>query len=693
MDMDTDNVLQRVDACDLDYKFTTKDVEELQYPKASEGAIVAPTACKVVKVLVNEGMEVKKGQHMFSLDVDQVPLSELVKQHNAENSPMAGLDNKEDVLKRYGSFKKFDTVVDHSDHHFSAQSSSSTKQPKDWVDKIREEWTILAENLPETIFVRVYEDRIDLLRAVIIGPPGTPYHDGLFFDVYFPSNYPNSPPVVVKMHKKKIKKAAVKAPSRSALLFPSSEHEKVEVKKYLEEISGVSCSSIEDVLVEQGNNENSAMIVHCNEEDTLKRYENFKQFDTVVDHSDHLFSAHTSAVEKASRPKEWFDRISEEWKVLQEHLPDTIFVRVFEDRKDLLRAVIIGQEGTPYQDALFFFDVCFPSDYPYSSPLVSSHTGVLDIGQNQSTCGKVSWFLRKTTSILKKMWVPGTSNILQFLVYIQGLVLNAKPLFNGYTFMTDVVGQWRSLLYNENTIIKSLKTMVYTMKRPPKHFEFFVDGHFCKRARDILLACRSYTDGLQVGCLASGKNKTCSIKFRKDVTACVKPLVTEFNKRGACFILTVVGEEHMNGAPKKKRKVVVGEKVMMTVVEKEKRKRIPLRIEKILERSRSSRVGIFSIEDVSVDENNSFQMEGLAFKDVLRSYKKFSKFDIVVDHSDHFFSTESSAMNQLSPLKEWVDKIREEWRILTENLPGRKRKKANVARKLRVAEGQYCAQP
>ncbi|GJR54715.1 ubiquitin-conjugating enzyme/RWD-like protein [Tanacetum coccineum] len=195
------------------------DVEELQYPKASEGAIVAPTACKVVKVLVNEGMEVKKGQHMFSLDVDQVPLSsspfvklseekkseikkileqrlgELVKQHNAENSPMVGLDNKEDVLKRYGSFKKFDTVVDHSDHHFSAQSSSSTNQPKDWVDKIREEWTILAENLPETIFVRVYEDRIDLLRAVIIGPPGTPYHDGLFFDVYFPSNYPNSPPV------------------------------------------------------------------------------------------------------------------------------------------------------------------------------------------------------------------------------------------------------------------------------------------------------------------------------------------------------------------------------------------------------------------------------------------------------------------------------------------------------------------
>lgn len=48
----------------------------------------------------------------------------------------------------------------------------------------------------DTIFVRVYESRMDLLRAVIIGAEGTPYHDGLFFfDVFFPSNYPNVPPV------------------------------------------------------------------------------------------------------------------------------------------------------------------------------------------------------------------------------------------------------------------------------------------------------------------------------------------------------------------------------------------------------------------------------------------------------------------------------------------------------------------
>lgn len=53
-------------------------------------------------------------------------------------------------------------------------------------------------NWADTIYVRVYEGRMDLLRAVIIGPTGTPYHDGLFtFDVHFPKNYPDVPPVCV----------------------------------------------------------------------------------------------------------------------------------------------------------------------------------------------------------------------------------------------------------------------------------------------------------------------------------------------------------------------------------------------------------------------------------------------------------------------------------------------------------------
>ncbi|KAJ0677561.1 putative ubiquitin-conjugating enzyme E2, ubiquitin-conjugating enzyme/RWD [Helianthus annuus] len=105
-----------------------------------------------------------------------------------------------EVKNKYESFNKFDTVVDHSDHHYAGQSSAMTQAslfpPKNWAKKIQKEWKILEKDLPYTIYVRAYESRMDLLRAVIIGAEGTPYHDGLFlFDVCFPSDYPNSPPV------------------------------------------------------------------------------------------------------------------------------------------------------------------------------------------------------------------------------------------------------------------------------------------------------------------------------------------------------------------------------------------------------------------------------------------------------------------------------------------------------------------
>ena len=56
--------------------------------------------------------------------------------------------------------------------------------------------------LSDTIYVRVYETRMDLLRALIVGPAGTPYHDGLFvFDVLFPPTYPDIPPVCARVNK------------------------------------------------------------------------------------------------------------------------------------------------------------------------------------------------------------------------------------------------------------------------------------------------------------------------------------------------------------------------------------------------------------------------------------------------------------------------------------------------------------
>ncbi|CAI9107247.1 OLC1v1006564C1 [Oldenlandia corymbosa var. corymbosa] len=164
----------------------------------------------------------------------------------------------------------------------------------------------------------------------------------------------------------------------------------------------------------------------------------FKRFDVVENFPDHHYSKNTSSWTKQP-PKQWAKKIHEEWKLLENHLPDTIFVRVCESRMDILRAVIIGAEGTPYHDGLFFFDVFFPNNYP------------------------------------------------------------SVPIRN-----------------------------------PPKHFEELVAGHFSRRARDILMACKSYVNGTQVGCVVKGVqdleqgHKICSAGFREQLAQYVPTLVGAF---------------------------------------------------------------------------------------------------------------------------------------------------------------------
>ncbi|XP_052178149.1 probable ubiquitin-conjugating enzyme E2 26 isoform X4 [Diospyros lotus] len=281
---------------------------------------------------------------------------------------------------------------------------------------------------------------------------------------------------------------------------------------------------------------------YVDENEIMQKFELFKQFDMVQDHSDHHYSCKGSSTKQPS--KSWAKKIQEEWRILEKDLPDTIFVRVYESRMDLLTAVIIGAEGTPYHDGLFFFDVFFPSGYPNVPPHVHYHSGGLRINPNLYNCGKVCLSLLNTWSgSQNEKWIPGVSTMLQVLVSIQGLILNAKPYFNepGFARMSGSAnGEKNSQQYNENTLILSLKTMVYTMRRPPKHFEDFVFGHFYKRAQDILVACKAYKDGAQVGCLAKGGvqdldagDKSCSQHFKDTLADYITVLVQTFSQIGA----------------------------------------------------------------------------------------------------------------------------------------------------------------
>ncbi|XP_027086856.1 probable ubiquitin-conjugating enzyme E2 23 [Coffea arabica] len=232
------------------------------------------------------------------------------------------------------------------------------------------------------------------------------------------------------------------------------------------------------------------------------RASSFKGFDITKDPYDHYFRG-TNEQNNASR--KWLRKVQQDWNILQNNLPEGIFVRVYEDRMDLLRAVIVGAYGTPYQDGLFFFDFHLPLEYPDVPPSAYYHSGGWRINPNLYEEGKVCLSLLNTwTGRGNEVWDPSSSSILQVLVSLQGLVLNSKPYFNeaGYDKQIGTAeGEKNSLSYNENTFLLNCKTMMYLIRKPPKDFEELVQQHFRRRGYCILKACDTYMKGYLIGSL------------------------------------------------------------------------------------------------------------------------------------------------------------------------------------------------
>ena len=265
-----------------------------------------------------------------------------------------------------------------------------------------------------------------------------------------------------------------------------------------------------------------------------------KHFDMVTDPSDHYYIGANGQ----RNNRKWFKKVQQDWSILQNNLPDEIYVRVYEDRMDLLRAVIVGPFGTPYQDGLFFFDFQLPPEYPDVPPSAYYHSGGWRINPNLYEEGKVCLSLLNTwTGRGNEVWDPKSSSILQVLVSLQGLVLNSKPYFNeaGYDRQTGTAeGEKNSLSYNENTFLLNCKTMMYLMRKPPKDFEVLIKEHFRRRGYYILKACDAYMKGYLIGSLnrdasvsdSSSPNST-SVGFKLMLAKIVPKLFMSLSEVGA----------------------------------------------------------------------------------------------------------------------------------------------------------------
>ncbi|KAI9663407.1 MAG: hypothetical protein M1829_006099 [Trizodia sp. TS-e1964] len=133
-------------------------------------------------------------------------------------------------------------------------------------------------------------------------------------------------------------------------------------------------------------------------------------------------------------PKGRLMHLSKELATLATSLPEGIFLRVCDDRPDVMRCLITGPDGTPYEGGLFEFDVWCGEHYPNEPPKVQLKTtggGVIGFNPNLYPDGKVCLSILGTWSgAQSEMWQPKTSSLLQVFVSIQSMIFCSKPYYN-----------------------------------------------------------------------------------------------------------------------------------------------------------------------------------------------------------------------------------------------------------------------
>ncbi|XP_012840331.1 PREDICTED: putative ubiquitin-conjugating enzyme E2 39 isoform X3 [Erythranthe guttata] len=235
-------------------------------------------------------------------------------------------------------------------------------------------------------------------------------------------------------------------------------------------------------------------------ENNMFQFDNFGSIQAEPTDHYYLNSNNSDTAKKCLNKHNTLSTIMKEWKILSKNLPDSIYVRVYESRIDLLRAAILGPAGTPYHDGIFFFDILLPYDYPKSPPKVYYRSHGYRLNPNLYKNGYVCLSLINTWSGKKiEKWTQ-ESTLLQILVSIQGLVLNERPYFNepGIRYFKDSKScKWinRSIEYSEDAFVLSCKTMLQVRAKPPQNFEGFVAQHFRDRAANILAAIKVYHEG------------------------------------------------------------------------------------------------------------------------------------------------------------------------------------------------------
>ncbi|XP_063047563.1 baculoviral IAP repeat-containing protein 6 isoform X3 [Engraulis encrasicolus] len=125
-------------------------------------------------------------------------------------SVLRSLEEKYVAAMKKLQFDTFEMVSEDEDgklvfkvnyHYMTQVKNASDANSAARARRLAQEAVTLSTSLPlsssSSVFVRCDEERLDIMKVLITGPADTPYANGCFeFDVYFPQDYPNSPPLV-----------------------------------------------------------------------------------------------------------------------------------------------------------------------------------------------------------------------------------------------------------------------------------------------------------------------------------------------------------------------------------------------------------------------------------------------------------------------------------------------------------------
>ncbi|OWF45700.1 baculoviral IAP repeat-containing protein 6-like isoform X2 [Mizuhopecten yessoensis] len=170
----------------------------------------------------NEGLallipNIQETAHIVKVATERLQKSTVCDNSSIDNEETAldSLSYKETQDRKYIEAMKvlqFDTsdlVIDDgngikftSPHHYenNVKAAGEINNPAR-TRRLAQEAVTLSTSLPlsagSCVFVRCDEERLDIMKVMITGPADTPYENGCFeFDVYFPQDYPNSPPFI-----------------------------------------------------------------------------------------------------------------------------------------------------------------------------------------------------------------------------------------------------------------------------------------------------------------------------------------------------------------------------------------------------------------------------------------------------------------------------------------------------------------